>query len=278
MADDWTWSFAGGESDADLPPALVDGWSVAVALVGLSLWAQCFWSPLSTRLQAGAAEPWRVLPLVAPLLALAGSVLWRKAWLRLFAVPVSFVPGLLMVSAAEFRDDGQFAILRVAGTFAVYTVFAGLSLRRDRERRDWMNLEENGRGSEESETDHERGTERPAGMYPFYVETRVAWMVGLFVVLMWGLFGSGATDAVIAENFSEHPQEARMFLTVLMTFVWSVAVYLGALRPVSNLEYRIRRRKRSLKERPDGRAAGRRLAWRALVGLAGVVGVAMFAV
>jgi hypothetical protein len=43
------------------------------------------------------------------------------------------------------------------------------------------------------------------------------------------------------------------------------------------VEYRLRKRNRTLKNRPDAQAAGRRLAWRVVLGAAGIAGVAVFA-
>lgn len=276
-------SDSAGEADADLggmPPPVIDTWSVAVALVGISLWAQCFWTPLATRLQAGAAEPWRILPLVLPLAAVGASLVWRKAWLRLFVVPVSVVPGLLMVPGVEMAATGALSLLRIGATLAVYLIFAGLSLRRDHQYGEWEALHGADLSSAEvnTERDDTETLARPAGLYPYFVRTRLLWMVGLFAGLMWGVHGSAQIEQLIAEHHAEHVVEATMFLTVLMTFVWCVATYFGALRPVANVEYRLRKRKRELNERPDAKAAGRRLGWRAIVGAAGIAGVAVFAV
>jgi hypothetical protein len=279
MADDSGSSSTAYAELNDLPPPVIDTWSVAVALVGISLWAQCFWTPLAARLQAGAAEPWRILPLVVPLGAVGASLVWRTAWLRLFVVPVSLVPGLLMVPGAEVAASGPLSLLRIAATLAVYLVFAGLGLRRDQQFMEWEALQGSDSSSDEWQvsTPNTDELERPAGLYPYFVRTRLVWMVGLFVALMWGVHGSAQTAQLMAEHFPDHPAEATMFLTVLVTFVWCVAVYVGALRPVANVEYRLRKRNRTLENRPDAQAAGRRLAWRVVFGAAGIAGVAVFA-
>lgn len=209
-------------------------WRVGAAVLGLSLWAQLFWYPLSAEFLSAQPSLLFVGLYLLPTLVLFVSLLAEGGRGFLFFVPASTIPGLVLLPAQDVGAilEPHRAIFAV-GTLICFLLAGALSARPSRER------------PEEIES-IEEPPRQVAGVYRYYFAVRFCVALVLFgVLVLTPLFDANVTSA-IAEHHGEGRGAAQIFLVVFGFFTWSVVAYTMFLLPAANLEYDVRRCSREI--------------------------------
>jgi len=231
-------------------------------VLAISLWAQLFWYPLATEFLSGEAGLVYVGAYLLPTLALLVAILIDEPVGALFFVPVSFVPGMVLLPE---QDVGSLLRLH-RSIFVVVTLlgFVGAASLAARGR------EEHGGDSESVEGE----TRQIDGLYRHYFTLRLVLLVGLFALLVGAPAFDPALTEAISQTHGEGRVAAQVFIALVGFFVWSVLAYTMFFLPAANLEYDIRRLSREIDALvEDAPSVRRRLvaigaAGGALVGLA----------
>lgn len=203
-------------------------WTVATFILSASLWAQLFWYPLSIELQTASPSNLYLAAYLAPLFAATLGLVVRAAGVGLFGVPLSLLPGLVLLPERDLAALSEpKSALFIGGTLLVYVVCAVFASK--------------GRSSSEFQTDESATARRRVdGTYPGFIAVRVAVLVLLFAAIAWAVF----FDPGIAERFetvhAEAADSARTFAAIFGFFAWCVAAYTLFFRPLANLEYQAR--------------------------------------
>ncbi len=223
-----------GQTELDSPPVSHQWWRVVAVVIGWSLWAQLFWSPLSTEWHSETTGLWFVIAYLLPgaIVALAGVL--DRAALSLFAVPASLVPGLVLLPERDLAPLQQPLEMAALGTTVLLYIVAA-SLRHS----DIEGL------TQALERDRQR--QRLEGTYREYIAIRALFLAGLFVVMTWASMLDPDIASAIAEHHESGEVSARLFIAVTSFFVWCIVAYTMFLVPISNLEYDIRSLQRQIR-------------------------------
>lgn len=207
-------------------------WFVSMTVVALGLWVQLLAPGLAAELQSDDGSGLVALLQLLPLATAVIAVVWRHPSGRLAVFPVSFVPGLAMLSPVEWKAlAAPGTLIAAVATFIVYLAVAA---------------------GRPDEIVHQPGADigaarHPAGdvhadSYRQFVAVRFAAMALLFALITYALF----FDASIQESLAGLQGEdaavnQHLFMVVTAYLGWMVAVYMGAVLPSLNWEYHRRR-------------------------------------
>lgn len=237
--------------------------SSAVTLaLGISLWAQLFWSPLSIEFGAASRSAWHLAAYSTPLfIGLAAALLAHPVG-RLFVFPVSFLPGLAMMPEPDMATLGGPLRLGMVGlTLAGYVAVGA-----------WASRARSQHGDLAAGIDAEGDTsiQRVDGLYTGFWWVRGAFVVGLLGMILWGTLVAPTVTDALEQAYDGRVETARTFLVVFGFFLWTVLVYAFFYRPLANLEYDVRRlRERTSADGLDRWPIQRRMiTWVALGGVA----------
>ena len=212
--------------------------STVTLALGISLWAQLFWSALSVEFAAPSPSTIYLAAYTVPLLVgLAASIADRPLG-PLFVFPVSCLPGLAMMPSPDMATLAEPLRLGMVGlTLAGYLALGAWSSRRLRT---------------DADVDERLGDEarQVEGLYRGFWWIRGLFVVGLLGAFLWGVLVDPALGDTIRQTYGDRVDTARTFLLIFGFFLWTVLVYAFFYRPLANLEYDVRR----LRERtsPDG--------------------------
>lgn len=231
-------------------------WAVAVAVLGLSLWAQLFLIGLLAEGQFDAPRPWAMIAYLMPIGLLATGVWSRAPVVLLTLFMTSFLPGLVLLPEQEklLLAEGA-SMLRIGLTLTLFLAVASAG---------------SGPEVEQATSTEPLGVDvhDEGAIVRRFVLARLGVLVLLFVVPGWAVFLDPSIASALSRNYPDAPHVARTFLGLVHFFVWSVAAYMMVLVPALNVEYDHRRLSRTLREQYDDlsrRAIGMRAAaWAAL--------------
>jgi hypothetical protein len=239
--------------------------SVVTLALGVSLWAQLFWSALSIEWTAPSPSTAHLVAYAIPLVvAIAASAIDYPIG-RLFVFPVSCLPALAMMPQPDMATLGEPLRLGLAGiTLAGYLAVGAWASRQP----------EPDRGVDDRLEEAPRQVD---GLYRGFWWIRGAFVLGLLGALLWSILVDPAIDRSIQEAYGGRVETARTFLLVFGFFLWTVLAYAFFYRPLANLEYDVRR----LRERtsPDGLdrwpVQRRMITWVALGSVAFIVALSL---
>ncbi|AWV89409.1 hypothetical protein [Bradymonas sediminis] len=244
-------------------------WALLIGGLGLSLWAQVFYLPLSDELRFAEPSMLRMLAYLAPLAALLVGGILRAGFLTLLAFTVAFVPGILWLSPSALSAIEQpWSMVRIGVTLAAYvaTAAAGVGPTQTLGRRI---------DGAESAVSKPQPTRRVDGVYPFYFALRGLLLFALLFVIQYAIFRDPVVAQKLAQSYPTRPEAAATFIGIFSFFAWCVAAYSLFFVPLMNLEYAARRLEREVNatlETP-GRARRLRVAlWGGLAILASATG------
>ncbi|MFW5967199.1 MAG: hypothetical protein ACOCV2_06755 [Persicimonas sp.] len=242
-------------------PARRSAWTLVVALLGLSLWAQLFALPLYQEFGFADASGAVIFAYIAPLLAWAAGAIWRNSAVVMLVFPLAVIPGIFALpepSVAQLEQLGGMA--RIGVTLLAYVAVAAVSF--------------GGASTGPSERSDERDARRVDGLYPFYFGVRALILLVLLVVTQYAAFYDPTIAEAVAEHYSKRPEAATSFIGLFIFFAWCVAAYTTFVVPLMNVEYDVRRLHRDIGELVDGGRRARFLrigAWTVVAGAALVI-------
>lgn len=202
-------------------------WVLLFLILAAGLWAQMLgagaWAEMQSEDGSAAVLAAQLLPLLMGGLAVSA----HQRWLRLFVFPVSFLPGMVLMTEAERTVGSEPVALLVKGVlFGLYLVVAAgrpatkdvvATPRRVIDEAPWFG--------------GDRGFRR-------FVRARICGAVLVFAVISFALFmdrelvaAMGAVDS-LDDRASHHA-----FSAVLVYFGWAITLYMGTILPILNWEY-----------------------------------------
>jgi hypothetical protein len=198
-------------------------WQLVTGALGISLWVQLFGAALGAQFGAPASQVGALLAYLLPLVTLALGAMWRNASVALFAVPISFLPGITLMPPLErlLLNDGL-AMLRVGASLLLYMAAASAGLMADPVP-----------GESQPANDLREG----GAEYMRVVYGRAVALLVIFIAPAYAVYADPAIAALLSERYGGSPQVARAFIGMLHFFAWSVLAYMLVLLPVLNLEY-----------------------------------------
>lgn len=222
------------------------GWSMLIAVLGVSLWAQIFALPLLDQLRyANHGAQSTLVYLIAPTVLIIGVML-RAAPLTLLAFPLCLIPGMLLLPERNMVELQQTSsMLRIGVTLAAFVAAGSVGHSR-------------AQAVGEDVSDPLHPARQVDGIYRWYFAARGAILVALLLVIQWATFRDPMIAATIAQHYGDKPQSAVMFISLVAFFAWCVAAYTMFFVPLMNLEYDVRKLSRTIDHMVDG---GRRARW-----------------
>lgn len=210
-------------------------WSLLIAGIGVSLWAQVFYLPLVDEVRFANPSLWVMAAYLAPTVALLGGVVWRAAWLTLLVFFISFVPGVFLLSSTSLlQAEAPWSLARIGVTLAAYiaTASAGAGP---------VQLVV-GRASSAAQAAHgsPRAIQHIPGVYRLYFALRGLILFGLLLVIQYAVFRDAHIAHALAQSYPGRPEAAATFIGVFSFFAWCVAAYSLFFVPLMNLEYDVR--------------------------------------
>ena len=207
-------------------------WSIIYVAVAVSLWAQWLAPGVLAEVRSEDGSEAALALQSLPFFAAALGVLWRHRAILLGLVPVSFLPGLAVMSDVELTSLATpGSLLLGLATFALYLVVAAQvpDWKPEPTARDggWC---ADGLGDEYGE------------IFRRFVVARFVAMGLIFAVITYALFFDAGTAAALAALEGDRAiDNHHTFMVVLVYFAWTIAVYVGAVLPVLNWEHHRRR-------------------------------------
>ena len=250
----------------DSPSEASRWWRIVSALVGTSLWAQLFWSPIATEWRSETPGLWFVGAYLLPLAIVVLTSVVRSPVLSLFGVPASLLPGLIALPSRDLALLQQpFEMVALGTTVVLYLLASSLR---------YSGLEELARAFERDQT-----RDRLDGTYRGYVAVRAAFLSVLFGLVTWASLIDPEIAGLVSQHHGSGAVSARLFIAVALFFVWCIVAYTMFLVPLSNLEYDLRALQRRLQSWRENRSGlyGRLLLWMGLAAL-GITGLAAIGV
>lgn len=232
-------------------------WSVLLFVLGVGLWVQLLgagaWAEVQSEDGSGAILALQLLPLLMAMVAV--SVHHGAARLSLF--PLSFLPGMALMTDVEWAAMGEPASLMVkGGLFGLYLLVAA--------------------GRPETKdvvATPRRPVMEPGGVFEDrrfrrFLGMRVFAGVALFAVISYALFLDPQIGAAIAAVDAAGESSGRShhsFMVILAYFGWAIALYMGTVLPILNWEYERYQQRRLRSSRaliePSGRLMVRIMLW-----------------
>lgn len=203
------------------------GWLVLYFLVALSLWAQWSglgaWTEIESEDGSAAILALHLLPLAALALALG----WNEALARLFVFPVSFLPGMLLVTEMDrARLMEPLGLGLGLASFGLYLVIAS------------SRPKASGLIGATTREVKVRLKDRYAEGFRRELIARILGLGMVGAMITYGLFIDPEIGASLARLQGESGGEAQhLFMVVLLYFTWMIAVYMAGILPVLNWEY-----------------------------------------
>ena len=207
-------------------------WFIAMTVVAAGLWVQLLAPGVAAELESDDGSELVALIQLLPLIAAVVAVVWRHPAGRLAVYPISFVPGLALMSQVEWEalSGGQSLVAAVV-TFGVYLALAA------------------GRPEEmiHRGEDDVRPAQTPPGdeyarRFRRFVLVRFAAVAVLFVAISWALFFAAPIQESLAGlDGADAARSQHLFMVVALYLGWMVAVYMAAILPALNWEYHRRR-------------------------------------
>ncbi len=207
-------------------------WLFLWTVIAASLWAQWLGPGAAAELQS---EDGSALVLALQILPLATGVvaaMWRHPAALLALFPISFLPGLALLPQAEWQALSSLgAVLSSLATFGLYllvsaSVPADTSPSSDRDQR----------AIEGASKD------RHGDAFRRFVVLRFGAVAVLFAIITYALFFSPDLQQAFAALETEKAARTQhVFAVVTMYFAWMIAVYVAAVLPSLNWEFRRRR-------------------------------------
>ena len=207
-------------------------WSVLFVVVAISLWAQWLGAGALAEIQSEDGSSMVLALQLLPLAAMAVALMWHHSAARLALVPVSFLPGLALLADAEWAAlSSPWALSFAVATFALYLVVAA-SRPTDEPVQSFLRRS--------ASADYFKDGQ--AHFFRRFVALRFAVMGFLFVLITYALFFDPSTQQALASLEGEKAAVTQhVFMVILLYFGWVIAVYMGAILPALNWEYRRRR-------------------------------------
>jgi len=244
-------------------------WALLIGALGLSLWAQVFYLPLSDELRFAEPSLLAMLLYLAPLGPLLVGGVFRAGLLTLLVFTAAFIPGILWLApSALVAIEQPWSMVRIGVTLAAYiaTTAAGVGPTQ------LLGRATQGRAAPAGEI------RRVDGVYRFYFGLRGVLLFGLLFVIQYAIFRDPVVAEKLLESYPTRPEAAATFMGIFSFFAWCVAAYSLFFVPLMNLEYGARRLEREIKKTLEipGRAQHFRVAlWGGLAVLASAAGLFM---
>ncbi len=202
------------------------GWqrasSIAVGLLGLSVWAQlCAPTVFAV---ASPPSPWIVFTAFVPIFIAGVSLATRSGAGCLLLFPVSMLPALAGIpEVARAALFTPFAMIRLSLALSLYLAATGA----------WLSGTQTVfGGTSVNQTGQEAGS-----TYKWFVVSRGLVLLVLLIVPIWAVYLDGTIVATIAMNHPDGEHVAQTFIAMITFFVWSVVAYTQFVVPLLNLEY-----------------------------------------
>lgn len=207
-------------------------WPLLWGMIAASLWAQWLGPGAAAELRSEDGSSLvlalQLLPLGAGLIAL----IWRHPAALLALFPVSFLPGLALLPQAEWVALSSVgASLSSLATFGLYLLVAA-SVPRQR----WLEPQRQSRDVEGESGDLQ------ARAFRRFVILRFGAVGVLFGVITYALFFAPHIQQLFAGlETDEAIRTQHVFAVITLYFSWMITVYIAAVLPSLNWEYRRRR-------------------------------------
>ena len=199
-------------------------WFLLFVLLAGSLWAQWLGTGAWIEIQSEDGSAAILALQLLPLAIAAVAVTWNHPAPRLVLFPISFLPGMALLTEAEWASMGEpLAMVLSAATFGLYLIVAASRPRTV----NLMTLPRRTVESREAES---------ADEFRWFVQQRVVVMALVGLAISYGLFFDPHIAAQIDAAGEQGPTQ-HAFMAVLLYFGWMIAVYMGAILPVLNWEH-----------------------------------------
>ena len=203
--------------------------SLAVAFLGLSVWAQLG----GPELFADGQSPWVVFTAFLPLIVGGFALVMRSGVGALLLFLVATLPALAaMPATAHAVLLTPFGMFRTALSLALYLAAAGA----------WLS------GTQPVAAREPVGdaSTRIGGEYKWFVASRGVALLTILCVLVWAVYFDGLIVSTIAANHPDGERVAQTFIALVAFFVWTAIAYTMFLVPLLNLEYDRRKVERTV--------------------------------
>lgn len=219
--------------------------AIVVGLLGFSVWLQIGLPTLRVDLGESAASGWFLVFDVLALGALLVGLSIRSKATILLVFPGLLIPGLVALPAPEIALllDGLSA-LGIVTTTAMFIAVSSA----------WLSSD----GVRSGIPDEGASESRPGRNYRRFVWSRVAPMLALLIVPLYGVLFDPAIVSTIAQSYPESAEVAQTFISLTVFFFWAILAYTQFLIPSLNLEYDRRKIRRDLRAMARGESSRRK--------------------
>lgn len=243
-------------------------WTLLIAGLGLSLWAQIFYLPLSDELRFAEPSPMLMVAYLAPVAALLLGGILRAGVLTLLVFTCAFIPGILWLPpSALVAIETPWSMVRIGVTLAAYLAISAAGV---------GPVQVIAGPAGESASSDSDDLRRIDGVYRFYFALRGVLLFGLLFVIQYAIFRDPGVAEQLAQSYPTRPEAAATFIGIFSFFGWCVAAYSLFFVPLMNLEYGVRRLDRAINRTVKMPKRTRRLRvgiWVGLAVTAGIIGL-----
>ena len=231
-----TWFLPSGQDEreddvgveASIPPFDVRPFELAVpALLGLIVWTVVCFEPLRFELALSGSRVPFVMLYLQPLVMLAVGLAARRTPFLMVIFPVSLLAAFFLMEPLELRPLGTLrGGLTLCGSLLLFLLGTARYGARTQ------------RGAELRGERMEVGVDPQARWFGFYLWPRLALLVALLVVPLWGLYGEGAGETLV-RHFAERADDARILIHTVHVFIVLLIGYVFFLSPAINIDLEV---------------------------------------